>query len=191
MSSARRATSSRKRGGFIRDAIEYIVLLVVVFAVFWAGRVFVVEPYSIPSGSMETTLMINDCVFSEKVSYHLCDVQQGDIVTFADPEVEGRTLIKRVIATEGQTVDLVNGAVSVDGQVLDEPYTHGLPSEELTPARNVQISYPYTVPAGYVWVMGDNRTNSADSRYFGAVPTSNITGRAAAIYWPLNRIATL
>ena len=96
-------------------------------------------------------------------------------------------LIKRVIATGGQTVDLRDGAVYVDGVRLDEPYTQGKPSNDL----NSGIQYPYVVPEGYVWVMGDNRTNSADSRAFGAVNMEDITGRAVFRYWPLDRIGTL
>ena len=83
-------------------------------------------------------------------------------------------------------MDLRDGYVYVDGVQLDEPYTNGLPSYELTPVRGLEISYPYTVPQGEVWVMGDNRTNSQDSRYFGSVPVSSITGKAALIYWPFS-----
>ena len=96
-------------------------------------------------------------------------------------------LIKRVIATGGQTVDLRDGVVYVDGVPLDEPYTQGKPSNDL----NSGITYPYTVPEGHVWVMGDNRTNSADSRAFGAIPLESVTGHAVLRYWPLDRIGTL
>lgn len=140
---------------------------------------------------METTIMTSDKVFAEKVSYYSRSVQPGDIVTFIDPELASRTLIKRCIAVGGQTVDLKDGTVYVDGQPLNEPYTNGKPSYPLTTAANVTVTYPYTVPAGYLWVMGDNRTDSADSRYFGAVPQSNVTGRACFIYWPLNRMHVL
>ena len=155
-------------------------------------RVFVFVPYEIPSGSMEDTIMPGDLVFSEKISYYIRTPERGDIVTFADPEVAGRTLIKRVIATEGQTVDLVNGAVVVDGVTLDEPYTGGKPSMPLTStARDKVISYPYTVPSGCIWVMGDNRVSSQDSRYFGAVDARSVTGRAALVYWPFENFGLL
>jgi signal peptidase I len=104
---------------------------------------------------------------------------------------EDQTLIKRVIAVGGDQVDLIDGAVYVNGEKLDEPYTDGKPSMPLDPAYGVDISYPYTVPEGYLWVMGDNRTNSADSRYFGAVPVTSVSGHANIIYWPLDHIGAL
>lgn len=191
MSKIRSSAAGTRGSGALSGILQFVVMVVVVVAAVWALRTYVIAPYEIPSGSMETTIMTDDRVFSEKVSYYTRSVQQGDIVTFADPEVEGRTLIKRVIATGGQTVDLRDGTVYVDGEPLAEDYTHGLPSEPLTPAPGVEVSYPYTVPEGYLWVMGDNRTNSADSRYFGAVPASSVSGRACFIYWPLNRIGAL
>ena len=155
-------------------------------------RVFVFVPYEIPSGSMEDTIMTGDMVFSEKISYYKRKPAYGDIVTFADPEVAGRTLIKRVIATGGQTVDFVDGQVCVDGVLLDEPYTKGKPSVPFDKtAVDVNITYPYTVPDDCVWVMGDNRTASQDSRYFGAVPIRSITGRASLVYWPVSDVGFL
>jgi len=149
-------------------------------------------PYEIPSGSMEDTIIPGDMVFSEKVSYYTREPEYGDIVTFIDPEDPDRTLIKRVIATEGQTVDLQDGFVYVDGVRLNEPYTDGKESWPLSPTmRGIEISFPYTVPEDYIWVMGDNRTSSQDSRYFGAVPISSVTGRAAIIYWPIEHFGAL
>lgn len=191
MSDNRLAHSTSRGAGTVRSILEFAVMIVIVVAAVSLLRAYVIAPYEIPSGSMETTIMTSDRIFSEKVSYYSRDVEQGDIVTFDDPEQAGRTLIKRVIATGGQTVDLRDGTVYVDGEALSESYVHGLPSYPLTPAPGVEISYPYTVPEGSIWVMGDNRTNSADSRYFGAVPVSSVTGRACFIYWPLNRIGAL
>ena len=179
--------STKKSGGFLRFIIELVVILAVVFGLSCLLRTFVFSGYEIPSGSMETTIMTGDMVFSEKVTYYTRSVEAGDIVTFIDPNDSSRTLIKRVVAVGGQTVELKNGYVYVDGEKKDESYTNDLPSYPLTSS----ITYPYTVPQDYVWVMGDNRTNSQDSRYFGAIPVSNITGKAAVIYWPLNRIQFL
>ena len=172
---------------WIREILPYAVLLGAVLLF----RVFILINATIPTESMENTIMTGDMVFSEKISYYLRDPEPGDIVTFQDPEIPGRVLIKRCIAVGGQTVDLVDGRVVVDGVALDEPYTRGLPSEPLKTALGVEVSYPYTVPAGHLWVMGDNRTNSNDSRYFGAIDEDTLTGRAALVYWPFSNFGLL
>lgn len=171
-------------GGFLR----ILLMIALVLGLSWALREFVFQTYEIPSGSMEETIQTGDMVFSEKVSYYFRSVEPGDVVTFEDPEIPGRILIKRCIAVGGQTVDLVNGQVTVDGVALSEPYTSGLPSE---PLAGSSITFPYTVPEGYLWVMGDNRTNSQDSRYFGAVRESSVTGHAVLIYWPFENFGLL
>ena len=130
------------------------------------------------SGSMEDTIMAGDGVAVENVSYRFGTPLPGDVIAFQDPEIPDRTLFKRVIATEGQVVDLVDGQGYVDGAPRDEPYTAGKPTYPLTPAYGTSITYPYEVPAGQLWVMGDNRTNSQDSRYFGAIPASSVIGKA-------------
>ena len=178
--------------GPVRTLASVVVMIAVVILLAVGLRMFVFVPYGIPTGSMEDTIMPGDMVFSEKITYYTRAPQRGDIVTFADPQVAGRTLIKRVIATEGQTVDLVGGKVVVSGVELDEPYTSGresFPLDHTMPGAD--ISYPYTVPAGHIWVMGDNRTASQDSRYFGAVSVESVSGRAAVIYWPISSIRLL
>ena len=181
---------SRKGNGFLRSVASWVVFFATVFALVWFINTFVARAYAIPSGSMMDTIQIGDRVWSEKISYYFRDVEQGDIITF--DEINGPdTFIKRVIATEGQTVDLIKGKVYVDGVELDEPYTMGKESQPLDPMDGVVIRYPYTVPEGYVWVMGDNRDHSRDSRAFGPVPVENISGHAIFIYWPLNHLGVL
>lgn len=167
-------------------------LLTVIFVVLL--RTFVVDSYRIPTGSMLDTIKLDNLLFGEKISYYFRAPQVGEVVTFADPEDPETTLIKRVIATEGQVVDLVDGAVVVDGVALDEPYVEGKPSDPIARhAKNLteSVSYPLTVPEGCLWVMGDNRTNSLDSRYFGPVDVSSIRSHAVFIYWPLQDMRTL
>ena len=184
--------AENKSPGWLRSLLSLVIMVAVVALITIGLRMFVFVPYEIPSGSMEDTIMPGDMVFSEKISYYMRQPEAGDIVTFADPEVAGRTLIKRVIATQGQTVELIDGKVYVDGVARDEPYTSGRESYPLSrTAGDADIAYPYTVPSGHVWVMGDNRTASQDSRYFGAVPVSSITGRAAVVYWPLSDFGLL
>ena len=176
-----------KKNSALRLVLEIVIVIAVAVILANLFTRFVMQPYEIPSGSMEETIEIGDRVFSEKISYLNGEPQVGDIITFEDPSDHNRVLIKRVIATGGETVDLRNGVVYVDGLALDEPYTNGKPSNDL----NSGIQYPYTVPEGHVWVMGDNRTNSADSRAFGAVSLDSVTGHAVLRYWPLDRIGTL
>ena len=180
---------ARSRGAGVARLLATAVAVV---ALALAIRTFVGSPYYVPSGSMLETIQEGDVLFGEKITYYLRDPEPGDVVTFKSP-LDGETLIKRVIATGGQVVDLRDGVVYVDGEALDEDsYTLGKPTASLSDlAGSAGISYPYTVPEGCVWVMGDNRTNSKDSRYFGPVSVDDVTSRAALIYWPLTDFRTL
>ncbi len=174
--------------------VEWVLTIAVGVGIALLVRAFVAEPFLIPSASMVPTIQEGDRVLGEKITYKGSSPQRGDVVTFVDPTDGSTTLIKRVVAVGGQTVDLRDGVVYVDDEALDEPYTHGKPSYPLDRyASTLQgpIVYPYTVPEGCVWVMGDNRTNSLDSRYFGAVPISSVSSKACVIFWPPDDFATL
>lgn len=175
---------------FVRSILEWIVIFVLVFAFFLFIRTFVVEPYRVPTGSMEPTIEAGDQVIAQKVTLNLGrGVSRGDIVVFKNPDgtSDHDILVKRVIATEGQTVDLVDGVVYVDGEPLDEPYAQGSSYPLASQAPGVSVGFPFTVPEGCVWMMGDNRENSADSRYFGAVPEDDLIAVVIFRYWPLDR----
>jgi signal peptidase I len=159
--------------------------VVLAFALASGIRTFVVQPYVIPTGSMIPTIEIGERVLANKFVYRFSTPQPGDVVVFDDPTGTVPTLIKRVVAVGGQTIDILDGAVYVDGKKLDEPYTYGKQTE----AGDVLL--PLKIPEGEVWLMGDNRTNSHDARWFGAQPASIIKGKAFLRYWPLNRIAGL
>lgn len=181
--------SQPQQTGILRTLLGIVVMVAFVFGLSYLLRVFVFQAFEIPSGSMESTIMTGDMVFAEKVSYYFRDPEPGDIITFEDPDIPGRTLIKRCIATEGQVVDIndEDGLVYVDGVALDEPYTNGKPSYTLANG----VTFPYTVPEGEVWVMGDNRTNSSDSRRFGSIPVDSISGHGVMVYWPFDQIRIL
>lgn len=165
------------------------VIVAVVVALF--VKTYVVTPYVVPTGSMLETIQEGDMLLGECVTLHFQDPEQDDIVTFRSP-LDGETLIKRVVAVGGQTIDLVDGEVYVDGERLDEPYTGGKPTYSLSEyVGSAGIEYPYVVPEGAVWVMGDNRTDSRDSRYFGPVDVDDVTSRALFIYWPPSDIGGL
>ena len=184
---AHEAEGERGRGGWG----WFFVWLAMAVAVGLLVKTFVATPYVVPTGSMRDTIVEGDTLLGERVSLYFGDPEAGDIVTFDSP-LDGETLIKRVIAVGGQTVDLVDGSVYVDGEKLDEPYTEGKPSYSLSDLPgSAGIEYPYEVPEGCVWVMGDNRTDSKDSRYFGAVSVDDVTSRALFIYWPLDHMGAL
>ena len=181
--------AQKRSGGILRGIASLLIMVAFVLGLAWGLRTFVFTAYQIPSGSMEKTIMTGDMVFAEKVSYYFRSPQAGDIVTFTDPQVPGRTLIKRCIATAGQTIDINgDGVLYIDGVAQSETYVNG---KETLPLSNSSITFPYTVPSGCIWVMGDNRTNSQDSRYFGAIPVSSVTGRGALVYWPLDHLGAL
>lgn len=178
----------------VRDFFELVILVAAAFAIALLLRTYVCEPFVIPSASMSSTLQIGDRVLGEKITYRSEEPKVGDIVTFTNPEDPSQILIKRVIATAGQTVELRDGIVYIDGVALSESYTAGkksYPIDSHATTLDADIEYPYTVPEGCIWVMGDNRTNSLDSRYFGAIPISSVTSKAVFVFWPLDDLGTI
>ncbi len=178
------AQSERGPVGFI---IELIVTVAVAVGVAVLLRTFVFGVYTVPTGSMLDTIHQGDMLIGEKVTLHWDSPKVGDIVTFESPTEPGTTLIKRVVAVGGQTIDLIGGKLYVDGVEQDEAYTQGKETLSLSDyVGSAGLSYPYTVPEGYVFCMGDNRTNSLDSRYFGPVSVDAVSSKGLFIYWPLN-----
>jgi signal peptidase I len=150
-------------------------------------RTFVAEARYIPSSSMEPTLLINDRLIIEKISYHLHDPKRGDIVVFNPTKaLQERNFkdafIKRVIGLPGDTIQVKNGIVYVNGGALSENYI----------AQKPEYNYgPVTVPLGQYLVLGDNRNNSYDSHYWGFVPKDKFVGRAFVRFWPFDRLGML
>jgi len=145
-------------------------------------RLFVWQPYVISSGSMEPTLRSGDRILVNRLASRYAAPARGDIVVFAYPKNPARTFVKRVIGLEGETVELRDNQVFINGRLLNEPYLH-------------QGDYPpfgpQTVPAGSVFVLGDNRRESGDSRDWGLLPKSYIVGKPWLIYLPLTRLKFL
>jgi signal peptidase I len=146
---------------------------------------YLVQRYEIPSTSMEDTLQIGDNVLVDKLSYRFSDPEPGDLVVFLAPDNPRKQWIKRVVAVGGQTVDIRDGVVYIDGDRLTEPYVN-----TRYPSR-YESEVPVKVPADTVYLMGDNRANSQDSRYIGPQPLSRIVGRAFVICWPIDRARSL
>ena len=182
-SGGHRGGGPAKRGGGL---VEFLVILLIAFAlVFGVVRPFVLEAFYIPSESMVPTLEVGDRVFVNKFIYHFREPERGDIVVFRSVEGDEEDLIKRVVAVSGDEVAVEDGRLLVNGEPQSEPYLNrAFPPDE--------SSYgPTRVPEGEVFVMGDNRANSRDSRFFGPVPLENIEGEAFASFWPPSRIGLL
>ena len=170
-----------------RSAIEWVAVIVGALVVALIVKTFLIQAFYIPSESMLPTLQVSDRVLVNKLSYEFGDIGRGDIVVFDRPGGPGpdgiSELIKRVIAVEGETVEAHDNQVFVDGEAIDERY---LPDGSVTTDFG-----PEQVPEGHVWVMGDNRSASDDSRRFKAIPEDDIVGRAFVTIWPLSEVGTL
>ena len=165
------------------------VVVVALLAAFLV-RTFVFQTFYIPSGSMEPTLQIGDRIIVSKLSYHLHSVHRGDIVVFhappkeatvcADPTV--KDLVKRVIGLPGETIWSQGNTIYINGAALAQPW---FPATALGPAIPKQ-----TIPANNYFVMGDNRTNSCDSRMWGPLPGGDLIGHVILKIWPLSQFGT-
>ena len=182
---------------------ELPILIVVALVVAVVIKTFLVQAFFIPSASMRDTLLEGDRVMVNKLAYRFGEPARGDVIVFDSPLVphdDGESflgavvrnigealgvstpdtaLIKRVIATGGETIEIRGNTVYIDGVAIDEPY--------LRPGSQMPAFGPVTVPEGEVFVMGDNRNQSEDSRRFGTVPVGDIIGRAFLRVWPPSR----
>jgi signal peptidase I len=182
-----------------RVAIDWVVTIVGAVAIVLAIKQWVVNPYRIPSSSMEPTLhcagaglgctaRFSDRVLANRFIYHFMDPKRGDIVVFETPTQArqqcgaGGTFVKRIIALPGETWEMRNGFVLINGKRLDEPYVHAN-------RRDPDTRAPERIPKDSYWVMGDNRSQSCDSRVWGALPRANLIGKVFAVYWPPRRIS--
>ena len=143
------------------------------------------KPFEVPSSSMSPTIIPGDLIIVNLLDE---EINNGDIVVFKDPLNSGEFFIKRVIAVEGQIIDFNGGRLFIDEEPIEDDYSIG---DNYEIEGGVNITYPYIIPEGKIWVMGDNRENSNDSRYFGSVDKEEVLGKAIARYWPFNKIGAL
>jgi signal peptidase I len=187
-----------------REYFESIVIAVIL-ALF--VRTFIVQAFKIPSGSMEDNLLIGDHLLVNKFIYSgaptalehavlpVRDIRRGDVIVFKWPQDPDRDFIKRVIGLPGETVELRRKAVYVNGQPIDEApwhlkFKYPVPPPD-APQDPMRDAYgPVTVPPGHYFVMGDNRDDSADSRYWHFLPATYVKGRAMTIYFSYDPNAT-
>ncbi|GAA2179784.1 hypothetical protein GCM10009847_15260 [Leucobacter tardus] len=214
------ARSEKRRGGVLGFLRDLVVILLLAFLISFLLKTFLVRSFFIPSSSMEDTLQVDDRILVNQLVPGMMDVKRGDIVVFQDPggwlnappsepptgfewvlqsvglaaDTSHEYVVKRVIGVGGDRVACcdANGKITVNGVPIDEPY---LKLPEGAPAS--ELEFDVTVPEGSVWVMGDNRNASKDSRYNqdqpgdGFVPEEEIVGRAFLLNWPLNRFGVL
>jgi len=174
--------ASRKKQGY-----EWLVLVAASLAVALFVRGFLIQAFYIPSESMVPTLVKNDRVLVNKLSYKLHDVHRGDVVVFTAPPgaatAQVKDLIKRVVGLPGETIEGRNGSIFINNKPLDEPY--------LPPDVRSRDFPPEKVPPARVWVLGDNRQDSRDSTFFKSIDEHSIVGRAFVKIWPLNDLSLL
>jgi signal peptidase I len=183
-----------KRASRSRWGREAIVVVLVALVVALLIRTFAVQTFYIPSGSMEPTLKIGDRILVNKLSYHLHGIGRGDIVVFSKPPLENcggaevNDLVKRVIGLPGETISLYKGHVYINGKALNESW---LPSSVRGvtypgPAgTGYSLTKPFLIPKNDYFMMGDNRTESCDSRYWGPISHSLIVGKVEVRVWPI------
>jgi len=177
---------------------DWLVVIAVALGAAMLVRMYVLQQFYISGPSMETTMFTDDRVLVNKLSYRLHDIRRGDVVVFDRVTMNGNTvahddLIKRVVALSGEAIEIKNCDVYINDTKLTEDY---LPENDVSnpdPAARCRVvsMRRITVPEGHVFVMGDNRPESFDSRSFGSIPESLVIGRAFAVVWPLGSIRGL
>lgn len=168
--------------GARRTVSEYLDSFIVAGGAALLLITFLVRSFFIPSESMLPTLKVHDYILVNKLVYHFAHPMRGDVVVFHPPHLddpEKKDFIKRVVAIEGDEIVIRSGRLYLNGASVDEPFIAAPPISDFGPLR---------IPAGHIFMMGDNRNNSDDSRNWGPLPLRNVVGKAFVIFWPLNRI---
>ncbi|WP_027339983.1 signal peptidase I [Halonatronum saccharophilum] len=161
---------------------EYLESLIISIILAFLIITFVVQAFFIPSGSMRPLLEPGDRILVNKFIYRFTEPKRQEIIVFKYPVDPRRNFIKRLIGMPGDEVEIINGVVHINGEVLEEDYLL---------ERNYADFPAKVVPEGHYFMLGDNRNNSEDSRYWGFVPEEKVVGRAFVIFWPLNRISLI
>ena len=167
-----------------KEIMEWIIVIEVAVILAVVLNMFLIVNAIVPTASMEPTIMTNDRIFGNRLAYNNSDPKRGEIIIFKFPDDESQLFIKRIIGEPGDTVELKDGKVFINGEALDEPYLAAIPYGEYG---------PITVPENAYFMMGDNRNNSADSCYWKQpfVYRDKILGRAAFCYYPFSHFGKI
>ena len=170
---------------------EWVTVLVVALVIAITVRSLILQQFYISGPSMQTTMFQDNRVLVNKLSYRLHDIHRGDVVVFDRVTVDGEVvqhddLIKRVIGLSGETISIKDCQVFIDGKLLPEPYLndYDLAQSSLDDRCRVPLMEETLIPENHLFVMGDNRPQSFDSRMFGSIEQNLVVGRAFAIIWP-------
>jgi signal peptidase I len=172
--------------GWVVEIVETVVLTFVIFLVI---QNFIGQPFKVDGQSMEDTFLDGQYVLVDRISHTWSPYERGQVVVFQPPsdvEDSNYPFIKRVIGVGGDVIELRNGKVYVNGTALDEPYLFRGDTGQIQPTEPLTVQTRWTVPQGDLFVMGDHREVSEDSRAFGPIPVSSVIGRALIRYWPLS-----
>ena len=169
----------RRRRGLLRALLEIVIIVGAAFAIAMLVQTFLLKPFTVHQESMEPTLLEGDRILLSRLTYHFRGPKAGDVVVFDSLLNESEDLVKRVVAVAGDRVAIEDGDLYVNGVAILEPY---LFTQDFAGTMPEQV-----VPDGHVFVMGDNRDVSGDSRSFGPVPIDRIIGEALCTYWPIGR----
>jgi len=165
----------RNQGESLKKEYLKAVIIAIVLALFF--RAFVVQAFKIPSESMVGTLLVGDHLLVNKMVYSIFDPQRGDIIVFKYPKDKSRDFVKRIVGLPREKIEIVNKQIFINGRLLNEPYA----VYQNTTNRNG--FGPKKVPEGHLFVMGDNRDNSQDSRFWGFLNIDDIIGKAFIVHW--------
>ena len=177
--------TEEKNSGCWQDTVsDWLISIIVAVVMAFCIRTFLVEPYMVSGPSMRETLQDRERLIVNKLVYYTREPQRGEIIVFKYPSDTRRDFIKRVIAIGGDTIEIRNGQTFVNGEKINESYIR----------EPFHTNYrKATVPKGHVFVMGDNRNNSEDSRYrdVGFVDLSLVKGKASIVFWPVSQLRAL
>ena len=185
---SRKQKDTSNGGGSLKvEILSWIQILLVAACIAFVLNTFIIANSRVPSGSMENTIMTNDRVIGSRLSYHFSDPERGDIVIFKYPDDPSIYYVKRIIGLPGDTIDIVDGAVYLNGSdtPLDEPYLR----EPMLPEEPMH----FEVPDNCYFMMGDNRNNSNDARYWQNtyVERDAIIAKVLFRYWPINKFGMI